>query len=151
MSIQVLYPFLNWLVCFLSLSFRSFSLYSGCMRAQSCLFETTWIAACRLLGPWNFPGKILEWVAIFFLRGFSWPKDQTRVTCIGRWVLFLLSRLESPPSWYHHRKDSNSTYELDKGHKHSDHSGVENKEKEKWKAFRSLMIRVNGLESTSIS
>ena len=26
--------------------------------------------------------RILEWVAIFFSRGFSWPRDRTKVSCI---------------------------------------------------------------------
>ena len=43
--------------------------------------------------------------------------------------------------------------ELDKGHKHSDHSSVVSKpkEEEKWKVFRPIMIRERGLESTTIS
>ena len=32
--------------------------------------------------------RILEWVAISFSRGSSWPRDQTRVSCIGRWILY---------------------------------------------------------------
>ena len=34
---------------------------------------------------------ILEWVAISYSRGSSWPRDRTHiswVSCIGRWVLF---------------------------------------------------------------
>ena len=31
--------------------------------------------------------RILEWVAISTSRGSSQPRDQTRVSCIGRWVL----------------------------------------------------------------
>ena len=31
--------------------------------------------------------RILEWVAIFFSRGFSQLKDQTLISCIGRWIL----------------------------------------------------------------
>ena len=27
----------------------------------------------RLLCPWDFPARVLEWVAIFFSRGSSWP------------------------------------------------------------------------------
>ena len=27
--------------------------------------------------------RILEWVAIFFSRGSSWPRDRTRVSCIA--------------------------------------------------------------------
>ena len=31
--------------------------------------------------------RILEWVAISFSRGSSQPRDQTPVSCIGRWIL----------------------------------------------------------------
>ena len=37
----------------------------------------------RLLCPWDSPSKILEWVAIPFFRGASWPRDRTRVSCIA--------------------------------------------------------------------
>ena len=42
--------------------------------------------------------RILEWVAIFFSRGSSWPGDKTRVSCISyicRWILYQLSHLGS--------------------------------------------------------
>ena len=32
--------------------------------------------------------RTLEWVAIPFSRGSSWPRDPTRVSCIGREVLY---------------------------------------------------------------
>ena len=32
--------------------------------------------------------RILEWVAIFFSRGSSWRREQTCVSCIGRWILY---------------------------------------------------------------
>ena len=32
--------------------------------------------------------RILEWVAISFSRGSSWPSDRTRVSCIGRQILY---------------------------------------------------------------
>ena len=32
--------------------------------------------------------KILEWVAISSSRGSSWSRDQTRVSCIGRQILY---------------------------------------------------------------
>ena len=35
----------------------------------------------RLHCPWNFPGKILEWVAMAFSRGSSRPRDQAQVSC----------------------------------------------------------------------
>ena len=38
-----------------------------------------------------FQVRILEWVAISFFRGSSWPRDRTCiscVSCIGRWILY---------------------------------------------------------------
>ena len=35
----------------------------------------------RLHCPWNFPGKILECVAMTFSRGSSQPRDQAQVSC----------------------------------------------------------------------
>ena len=35
-----------------------------------------------------FQLRILEWVAISCSRGSSWPRDQTCVSCIGRWILY---------------------------------------------------------------
>ena len=32
--------------------------------------------------------RILEWVAISFSRGSSWPKDWTGISCIGRQILY---------------------------------------------------------------
>ena len=32
--------------------------------------------------------RILKWVAISFSRGYSWLRDQTHVSCIGRWILY---------------------------------------------------------------
>ena len=32
--------------------------------------------------------RILEWVAISFSRGSSWPRDQIYVSYIGRWILY---------------------------------------------------------------
>ena len=44
----------------------------------------------RLLCPGDsFQARILEWVAISFSRGSSWPRDQTCVfcvSCIGRQI-----------------------------------------------------------------
>ena len=41
--------------------------------------------------------RILEWIAISFSRGSSWPRDQTQVSFIAE-ILYLLSHQESP--WY---------------------------------------------------
>ena len=32
--------------------------------------------------------RTLEWVAISFSRGSSWPRDQTCVPCISSWILY---------------------------------------------------------------
>ena len=48
------------------------------------------------MGSWNGlnigmigknQARILEWVAISFSRGSSWPRDQTHISCIGKWIL----------------------------------------------------------------
>ena len=51
---------------------------------------------CRLFAtPWTvvsvhgiLQARLLEGIAIPFSRGSSWPRDQTLVSCIGRWVLY---------------------------------------------------------------
>ena len=40
--------------------------------------------------------RILEWVAMPSSRGSSQPRDQTCVSCIGRWVLYHYHHLGSP-------------------------------------------------------
>ena len=47
------------------------------------LFATPWTVPTRLLCPWDFPGKMQEWVAISYSRGSSWPRNQTNVSCIA--------------------------------------------------------------------
>ena len=40
-----------------------------------------------------FQARIMEWVAISFSRGSSWPRDQTRVSCIaGRFCTIWATR-----------------------------------------------------------
>ena len=68
------------------------------MHAQSCRTLCDPMD-CSLPDPFQgiFQAKILEWVAIFS-TGSSPPKDGTRVSCIsciGRWILYPLSHLES--------------------------------------------------------
>ena len=46
---------------------------------------------CRLPGPsvhGIFQAGILEQVAVSFSKGSSHPRDQTHVSCIGRWILY---------------------------------------------------------------
>ena len=41
------------------------------------LFTTSWTVAYQAHGPWDFPGRILEWATISFSRGSSQPRDRT--------------------------------------------------------------------------
>ena len=50
--------------------------------------------------------RILEWVAISFPRGSSWPRVQTYISCIGRWVLYHLSHQGNPQQFKGHSKQS---------------------------------------------
>ena len=43
-----------------------------------------------------FQARVLEWVAISFLRGSSWPRDWTQVSCIAGKTLYPLSYQGSP-------------------------------------------------------
>ena len=43
--------------------------------------------------------RILEWVAISYSRGYSQPRDQTRVSCIGRQILVYIQS-QSPNSFH---------------------------------------------------
>ena len=49
-----------------------------------------------------FQARVLEWVAIFYSRGSSPPRDETHISCIsyfGRWILYQLHDLRSPHNW----------------------------------------------------
>ena len=61
-----------------------------CVGVQSCLTVCHPID-CSLPGfsvRRILQARILEWVAIFSPRGSSWPRDQTHVSCVGRWILY---------------------------------------------------------------
>ena len=71
------------------------------------LFATPWTVDTRLLCPWNFPGRIPEWVPISFCRGSSWPMDWTLVSgisCTGRQILYPLTHQGSPKLFLHYFK-----------------------------------------------
>ena len=63
---------------------------SVCSVAQSCLTSCDCkdcsLPVSSVLGI--FPVRILEWVAISFLRGSSWPRDGTHVSCIVKWIFY---------------------------------------------------------------
>ena len=43
----------------------------------------------------TFQTRILEWVATSFSKGFSWPRDQTWVSCIAGWLFTLWATEEA--------------------------------------------------------
>ena len=58
---------------------------TAAVESLSCvpLFAAPWTVAHGIS-----QARILEWVAISFSRGSSWPRDQTCVSCTGRWILY---------------------------------------------------------------
>ena len=52
-------------------------------KVAQALFVTPWTLACQAPPSIGiFQARVLEWVAISFSRGSSWPRDQIRVSCI---------------------------------------------------------------------
>ena len=51
-----------------------------------------------------FQARMLEWVAISSSRGSSWPWDRTRVSCIGRQILYHWVIWESPQKFHRLRQ-----------------------------------------------
>jgi len=62
-------------------------LQQNCVLSQSRqLFATPWTVPCQ--APLSMEAKILEWVAISCSRGSFQPRDQTRISCIGKRILY---------------------------------------------------------------
>ena len=69
-----------------------------CVCAQSCApLRPLGLWPAGLLCPWDFPGKLLEWVAIFSSKRSSQPRDRicsrdriclSFVSGFGRWILY---------------------------------------------------------------
>ena len=91
----------------------------ACVLSHVRLFTTLWTVACRAsLVHGIFQARMLEWVAISYARGYSWPRDWIRVSwvsCIGKWILYhwqFLYRLNielpqnpgTPCLWIHPRE-----------------------------------------------
>ena len=96
-----------WNVPLVSLIFLTRSLWSHCEVAQS---------SPTLCDPMNcsLPGssvhgifqlRVLEWVAISFSRGNSWPRDQTQVSLIVGRCFTVWATREAPPSILFHCND----------------------------------------------
>ena len=82
------------------------TLNSGLIKWDECVHAQSCPAVCnpmdypaRLLCPWNFQARILDWIAIPFSRRSSQPRDWTcvsYVSYIGRQILYRLSPQGSP-------------------------------------------------------
>ena len=69
-------------------------------QSRLTLFVTPWTVAHQAPFVHSISqARILEWVAIFFSRGSSRPRDQTRVSCIGRWVLYHWATRRTEQDW----------------------------------------------------
>ena len=76
-----------------------YSLYSICACAQSCPTRCDPMDCSQPGSSAHgiFQARVLEWVAISSSRVCSRPKDQTRVSYIGRRILYPLSCGRTPP------------------------------------------------------
>ena len=54
--------------------------------------------------------RILDWVAISFSRGSSWPRNQTHILCIGRQILNPWDTREACYIWLPRSKSLNSAH-----------------------------------------
>ena len=64
--------------------------------SSSVMSDSLWPYGCSLAGSsvhGILQARIVEWVAIPFPRRYSWPRDQTWVSCIeGRWFTVLATK-----------------------------------------------------------
>ena len=68
--------------------------FKTCMWLKQVIHVKKWKWSCSVVSdslrpcglcPWDFPGRVLEWVAISFSRESSWPRDRTPVShIVGR-------------------------------------------------------------------
>ena len=71
-----------------------------CVLSSSVVSDSLWHHGFRSPGSsvhGIFQARILEWVAISYSRGSSWPRDQTFISWIGRQILYHCP-LGKPPS-----------------------------------------------------
>ena len=64
------------------------------------LFATPWTVAYQAPPSMGFfQARVLEWGAIPFSRGSSWPRNQTRVSCIACRHFTIWFTREAPKHW----------------------------------------------------
>ena len=62
------------------------SIRTMCVHAQLCLSLTPWTCQASVHGISQ--ARILEWVAVSYSRGSSWPRDRTYISCTDRFILY---------------------------------------------------------------
>ena len=89
-SVPVRLPYPSSLTLFPLLACVQYQLKHVCLFAKLCL--TLWRPHRYSLPGSSVNGisqaRILEWVAMSFSRGSSWPRDRTHISCIGSWILY---------------------------------------------------------------
>ena len=71
-----------WISTYIYLPQNNCGIKQGCV----CLATPSCPTLCDHMGcslPGIIPARILEWVAISFSRGSSWPRDWTLVSCVS--------------------------------------------------------------------
>jgi len=77
---------------------RLLLLFSCSVMSDSLRPHGLWLA--RLLSPWDFPGKNTGVGCHFLLQRSSWPRDRTRITCIGSGIKTYLGSNPVPVSYH---------------------------------------------------
>ena len=68
---------------------------------RACAHAQSSPSLCYLIAS-SPPGSSVQGIsqariAISYSRGSSWPKDQTHISCIGRWILYHWATWEAQP------------------------------------------------------
>ena len=104
------------------------NLYPLCAQPFTCvpLFLIPWTSpqCSSVLGISQ--ARILEWAAISYSRGSSWPRDGTQISCIGRHILYPCTTWEAlypldvcnPHHLYHPTKNISSKCPLEAKYLH---------------------------------
>ena len=91
--------------CLINARWIAFPILYGCFSrlcspsvAKSCptLLQPHGLYPTRLLCPWNFPGKYTGVGCHYLLQGTFPTRDWTRVSCLGRWILYHWATWEAP-------------------------------------------------------
>ena len=74
-----------------------------CHKVVCGSFVTPWTGAHQAPSVHGiFQARILEWIAISFSRGSSWPRDQTHVSYIGRQIPYHWATWKALTPFCHH-------------------------------------------------